>query len=131
MKRAVSLGLMVMVMMFMTVLAAGMAQAAEVHKGHMMLKVGDEVYVCGCGEACPCKMMALKEGKCTCGKDLVKAKVTKVDKDTATLDVAGKPTVFPLMGKYACACGEACKCGSISQVAGKCVCGKDMEPVKM
>ena len=131
MKRALSLGLMVLVMMFMTLLAGGVAQAADTHKGHLTLKMGDEVYVCGCGEACPCRMMALKAGKCTCGKDLVKAKVTKVEKDTATVTINGKEEVFPTKGKYTCACGEACKCGSISQVPGKCVCGKDMEPVKM
>ncbi len=33
-------------------------------------------------------------------------------------------------GKYACACGEACKCGTISQKPGKCACGVDLNEVK-
>ena len=36
----------------------------------VVLKAGDEVYVCGCGPACPCGTMAKKEGKCSCDKPL-------------------------------------------------------------
>ena len=103
---------------------------AALKNGQMKLKVGDEVYVCGCGEGCPCMTMSKSPGKCTCGKDLVKAKVTKVEKGKATVMVNGKEQVFPTKGKYACACGPECKCETISQSPGKCGCGADMKPVK-
>ncbi|HWR59814.1 MAG TPA: hypothetical protein VN328_13085, partial [Thermodesulfovibrionales bacterium] len=54
-------------------------------KANMELKAGDEIYVCNCGEACKCDTMSRKEGKCTCGKDMVKAKVTKVEAGKAML----------------------------------------------
>jgi hypothetical protein len=31
---------------------------------------------------------------------------------------------------YACNCGEQCDCYTISKKPGKCVCGKEMAPVK-
>ena len=54
------------------------------------LKVGDEVYACGCGAGCDCDTLSRQAGKCSCGKDLVKAKVTKVE--------AGKAYVKPMPG---------------------------------
>ena len=47
-------------------------------------KKGDEVYVCGCGEDCPCLTMSKKPGKCACGKDLVKTTIDKVAKGKLT-----------------------------------------------
>ncbi|RMG56095.1 MAG: hypothetical protein D6722_26965 [Bacteroidetes bacterium] len=98
--------------------------------GKMELKVGDEVYVCNCGEACPCQMMAHKAGQCVCGTDLAKAKVVKVEGTMATVKIGDREQVFNMVGKYACACGPQCKCGSISQKPGKCVCGTEMKPVE-
>lgn len=103
------------------------AVAAE--KAQMVLKPGDEVYVCNCGEKCPCEMMAKQEGNCTCGNPLAKGKVTKVEPGKAVVSINGKEQSFKTAGKYACACGPTCKCGSISQTPGKCVCGSPMEPV--
>jgi hypothetical protein len=103
---------------------------AALKNGQMKLKVGDEVYVCGCGEACPCLTMSGKPGKCSCGKDLVKGEVTKVEKGKATVMVNGKEQVFPTKGKYVCACGSKCNCNTISQSPGKCGCGSDMKPVE-
>jgi hypothetical protein len=102
--------------------------AAESSK--MKLKKGDEVYVCGCGKGCDCDTMAKKEGKCTCGKDLVKAKVTKVKGGKAYFMINGEEKGFKMQGKYFCACGAGCDCGTISQKPGKCVCGKDLQEVK-
>jgi hypothetical protein len=101
--------------------------------GKMDLKVGEEVYVCNCGPSCPCYTMSMKEGNCTCGNKMVKAKVTKVDKDVAYLQAEGweKPRAVNTQGKYMCACGPTCNCGTISQNPGKCVCGNDMKPVDM
>ena len=104
------------------------AYAAE--KGTLELKVGDDVYVCNCGDMCPCDTMAKKPGNCTCGKEMAKGKVTKVEAGKATVLVGGKERAFKTVGKYACACGAGCDCGTISQNAGKCVCGKEMEAVK-
>jgi len=99
-------------------------------KGTFAAKAGDSIYVCGCGEGCACGSMAMKEGKCGCGKDLVKATVSKVDNEKVFYKVDGKELSAPLKGKFACGCGEGCNCGSISQKAGKCGCGKDMIKVK-
>lgn len=99
--------------------------------GKMDLKVGDEVYACNC-KGCPCEMMSKMPGKCTCGKDMVKAKVMKVEPGQVMLKAvswdAERP--FKTTGKYACNCGPKCKCNSISQAPGKCPCGTEMKKVK-
>ncbi len=111
------------------VVVAGISYAA-LKNGEINLKVGDEVYVCGCGDSCPCLTMSRSPGKCVCDKDLVKAKVTKVEKGKATVMVKGKEQVFLTKGKYACACGPGCNCDTISQGPGKCGCGSVMKPVE-
>jgi hypothetical protein len=100
--------------------------------GKMDLKVGDEVYACNCGADCPCNTMARMPGKCTCGKEMVKAKVLKVEKGQVMLkaDSWEEPRPFKTTAKYACACGADCKCEAISQNPGKCPCGKEMEKVE-
>lgn len=103
---------------------------AEIKGGRIDLKVGDEVYVCGCGEGCPCLTLSRNPGKCTCDKDLVKTKVTKIVGDKAYVEVKGKESAFPMVGKYACPCGPGCKCDTISQNPGKCACGKDLKKVE-
>jgi hypothetical protein len=84
--------------------------AAE--KGKLDLKAGDERYVCNCGEKCPCNMISSNEGKCTCGIDMVKAKVAKVEKGKATFkaNLWEKERSFKTVGKYACNCAPGCKC---------------------
>ncbi len=69
--------------------------------GKMDLKVGEEVYVCNCGPSCPCNSMSMKEGNCTCGNKMVKAKVTKVEKDMAYVKAEGweKPRAFTYPGQ--------------------------------
>jgi hypothetical protein len=96
----------------------------------MELSVGDEVYACNCGEACPCDTLSRNPGQCTCGVDLVKAKVKKVEPGTAVLEIKGKEKTFKTVGKYACACGLQCKCNTISQNPGNCTCGVEMAKVK-
>jgi hypothetical protein len=124
MKRALIL-LPVVLLVFLGV----MAFAAE--KGKLELKVGDERYVCNCGEDCPCKTISTNPGKCTCGKDMVKAKVVKVDKDKADFMAEGwkKERSFKTVAKYICNCSPDCKCGTISQNPGKCSCGKEMKKI--
>lgn len=98
-------------------------------KSTMELKVGDEIYACNCGEKCPCNTMSMNAGKCTCGKEMIKAKVTKVEGGKAMLSAAGweKDRPHAMTGKFMCNCGPECKCDTISQQAGKCTCGKEMK----
>lgn len=112
-----------------SLVAVAMAIAGE--KSKLDLKVGDEIYACNCGEKCPCQTMSSNAGKCTCGKDMVKAKVTKVEGDKVQLTAAGwaAERPFATTGKYMCNCGKECKCDTISQAPGKCTCGKEMKKV--
>jgi hypothetical protein len=98
--------------------------------GKFDAKVGDVIYVCGCGEDCDCGSLGKKEGKCGCGKKLVKTTVTKIEKGRLYYKLDGKELSAPITGKYACGCGDGCNCGSVSQKPGKCGCGKDMIKVK-
>jgi hypothetical protein len=100
--------------------------------GKMELKVGDEVYACNCGESCPCMTMSKAAGKCTCGNEMVKAKVMKVEEGQVMLkaDSWEKERPFKTTGKYSCACGPDCKCDTISQNPGKCTCGAEMKKVE-
>ncbi len=110
------------------VLTLAFATLAFADKTTMTGKVGDELYVCGCGEGCPCDTMSRNPAKCTCGKDLVKTRITKIETGKITVEARTKP--FVSIGKYACACGPDCKCDTISQSPGNCSCGKKMMEVK-
>jgi hypothetical protein len=110
------------------VLTIALATFALADKSTMTPKVGDEIYVCGCGEGCKCDTMSKNIGQCSCGKDLVKAKVTKVE--TGKITMEGRNWPFVSIGKYACACGPECKCDTISQNPGNCSCGKGMMEIK-
>jgi hypothetical protein len=105
-----------------------LATFALADKAKMTVKVGDEIYVCACGEGCPCDTMSRNPGQCTCGKDLVKTKVTKVEKGKIWVESREKP--FLSVGKYVCNCGPNCKCDTISQSPGNCTCGMKMVKVK-
>jgi hypothetical protein len=103
------------------------AVVAFADKSLPVYKKGDAVYVCTCGDGCDCKTMANKEGKCSCGKALGKGVVGSVSKDKVVVAVGGKNLNFPTKAKYACACGDGCNCGTVSQKPGKCGCGSDMK----
>jgi hypothetical protein len=96
----------------------------------MTLKAGDEVFACNCGTGCDCLTLSRKAGNCSCGNPLVKAKVKSVGEGTAVLIIGDREQTFKTVGKYMCACGPGCKCGTISQKPGKCSCGVDMIEVK-
>ncbi|GLI37488.1 hypothetical protein KI811_12735 [Geobacter hydrogenophilus] len=96
----------------------------------MKLKAGDDVYTCACGEKCPCDTMSRKGGKCACSNELkkmTKGKVTKVEKGTATVSVNSHERTMKTTGKYACACESSCQCNTVSQIPGKCPCGKELK----
>jgi hypothetical protein len=124
MKRALIISLVVLIMA-----VAVFSLAAE--KSKLSLKVGDERYVCNCGEKCACNTISMNQGKCTCGNDMVKAKVVKVEKGKADFKAEGwqKERSFKTIGKYACNCSPECKCGTISQNPGKCTCGTEMKKI--
>jgi hypothetical protein len=91
-----------------------------------VLKVGDSVYVCGCGESCHCTPgISAKPAKCGCGNDMVKAKVTKVENGQATVKPEGKPEQT-FKTPYACGCGPSCTCKSAALGPGTCGCGKPL-----
>ena len=107
---------------------AGLAFAAEAEK--LNLKVGDSYFVCNCPPGC-CEDISSKEGQCGCKKDLVKAKVTRVEDGKAWFKADGweKEKVFKTAGLYVCGCGPDCKCNMISDKPGKCGCGKEMKKI--
>ena len=87
-------------LIFTIVFALALATLALADKTKMTAKVGDELYVCACGESCPCDTMSRNPGQCSCGKDLIKTKVTKVEKGKIWVESRKKP--FVSVGKYAC-----------------------------
>jgi hypothetical protein len=115
-------------LIFTIVLTLALATLAIADKAKMTAKVGDQLYVCACGEGCPCDTMSRNPGKCSCGNDMVKTKVTKVEKGKITVESRKKP--FVSVAKYVCDCGPECKCDTISQNPGNCTCGKKMVEVK-
>ena len=119
------------IVVMLVVLSLAVVGYALADKSKLDLKVGDSIYACNCGESCACKTLSKTETNCTCGNKMVKATVTKVDGDNVMLKAAGwdKERSFPTKGKYACACGEGCNCGTISQNPGKCACGNEMKKV--
>ena len=121
----------VWVILPMVLVMAVVAFALAAESGKLSLKVGDERYVCNCGEKCACNTISMNEGKCTCGSDMVKAKVTKVEKGKASFKAAAweKERSFKTVGKYVCNCAPGCKCGTISQNPGKCTCGTEMKKI--
>ena len=64
----------------------------------MDVKVGDEVYVCNCGEDCACGTIAKDAGNCTCGKPMVKTTVTKID-DNGNISVEGQKKTYKSGGE--------------------------------
>jgi len=116
-------------LIFTIVFTLALATLAIADKTKMTAKVGDQLYVCACGEGCPCDTMSRNPGKCTCDKDLVKTTVTKVEKGKITVESRKKP--FASVAKYVCDCGPECKCDTISQSPGNCTCGKKMKMVEV
>jgi len=94
------------------------------------LAPGDEVYACACGSECDCGTLSQVANVCGCGRELVKARVVKVDAEEATLVVNGREKVFRTTGRYACECKKGCGCGTISQKQGKCACGRILLPLR-
>jgi len=114
--------------LFLLIPLSILAVAYAEQKTAMKLKVSYEVYACNCGTECKCNTMANKEGNCTCGKTMSKAKVVRIEGDTAYLkaDNWKEERLFTITGKYVCSCAPACTCKAISQNPGKCPCGEDM-----
>ena len=70
---------------------------------HLLAVKGGEAMLCSCGADCTCAAKDMKDGKCSCGKDVVKMSVK---------------------GMYVC----PKHCPVISEKAGKCgVCGAELK----
>jgi len=108
------------------ILLLTLVAVAVVSAGEMQLKVGDKVYACNCGEACPCQTLSMRESKCSCGKDMVQGTVAEVGDGTVVVQTADWKRSFKTAGKFACNCGAGCNCNTVSQTAGKCACGRDL-----
>lgn len=103
--------------------------AAYAERGAFDLKVGDEAYFCNCGAECACDTISRNPGKCTCGVDLVKGKVSGVEDGKVTVMIGGKERAFKTSGKYTCACPPSCTCDTVSQNPGNCTCNVPMKKV--
>ena len=106
------------------------ALAYQGSTGKLTVKAGEEYYVCNC-TSCPCNTISSLKGKCGCGNDLVKAKVIRVEKNTAYFKAEAwdKDRQFNTIGQYVCACGSECSCKTVSQKPGKCGCGHELKKV--
>jgi hypothetical protein len=90
------------------------------------VKAGDSAYVCGCGPECKCGSIQAGPGKCACGKDLVKATVTKVEGDKISVKIEGAKAEQVFKAPYKCGCGGGCNCTPAALGPGKCKCGKEL-----
>jgi hypothetical protein len=105
------------------------------------------LYLCPCSADCSCATVAVKPGKCGCGKELVAVHPLKVEAGSVlacpcgprcgcTLDAkdptkcgcgkAVRKVTLKGSGLYYCACEGGC-CVVISDKPGKCGCGKDLK----
>ncbi len=109
--------------------AVGLAAAVYAEGEKFAAKVGDSIYVCACGAACKCGTLSSSEGSCGCGRNMVKATVSKVDAERVYYSVEGKELSAPIMGEYRCDCGN-CRCNAVSQKPGRCGCGGKMIKVQ-
>jgi hypothetical protein len=77
----------------------------DMTKMHLLGTKDGMAMMCGCGSDCKCDAKGIKDGKCACGKEVVK--------------VSAK-------GMYVCPMG----CAEISAMPGKCACGMEMKKVE-
>jgi hypothetical protein len=125
MRRLSGRGLVALVVL----LSLGFAVTAFADEALPVFKAGETVYVCACGSGCDCQTISRNDGKCTCDKPFAKTTVTKVEGGKLFAKVNGTEQAFSATAKYACACGKGCTCGTISQKAGNCSCGKAMKKI--
>jgi hypothetical protein len=90
-------------------------------EGKLNLKEGDEIYACVCGGGCKCDTLSHNAGNCTCGVEMAKGKVTRVEGEYVLVKTSKQETPYKTTGKYACP-----SCGAISQEPGLCSCGQKM-----
>ena len=77
----------------------------EMKQMHLLGVKDGKVTVCACGADCKCDATTVKDGKCSCGKEVM---------------------TMSAKGMYVCACGGKC-CSTISDKPGKCSCGADLK----
>jgi hypothetical protein len=121
MKKSLCIGILIAFVMIFSV-GASFGET----DGKLNLKASDDVYACACGKACSCDTLSHRPGKCTCGIDLAKGKVTKVEGEFALVKMEKEEKLFKTTGKYACS-----GCGTISQDHGTCSCGKALARIEV
>jgi hypothetical protein len=77
----------------------------DMQQSHLLGTKDGQALVCACGAGCNCDVKGAKDGKCACGKDVVKVSAR---------------------GMYVCPMG----CPEISDKPGMCACGMEMKKVE-
>jgi hypothetical protein len=72
----------------------------ELKQMHLLSVKGGEALLCGCGPSCKCNAAGMKDGKCACGKEVVKVSA----KGYWYADDQGCPVLSDQPGK--CMCGK-------------------------
>lgn len=112
---------------------------------------GSALYWCDCGPDCKCRMVGVKPGKCSCGKEMAAGHVVFTEGNTAlactcgpqcscmidpkdrTKCGCGKPVKridLTGTGLYFCNCGGSCGCSIVSDQPGVCRCGMQLHQAK-
>lgn len=73
---------------------------------HMLGMKDGKALVCDCEADCKCDAKGMKDGKCSCGKEV---------------------QTMSVKGMYVCACEGGKCCSTISDKPGKCACGHDLK----
>ncbi len=73
---------------------------------HLLGVKDGKAMVCDCEADCKCDAKGMKDGKCSCGKDV---------------------QTMSVKGMYVCACMGGKCCATVSDKPGKCACGHDMK----
>ncbi len=114
------------------------------HKGMQQEEMlQDSWYVCSCND-CNCNTLSKQPGKCICGRELVPARLLKIDgnkgyfcrcgaecsckldsEDLTKCSCGNQVSVIDLSGKYVCSC-----CNIISEKPSRCFCGKELEKLE-
>lgn len=108
----------------------------------------DVVYVCNCGDECACGTVAVEPGTCSCGTELKRAHLVKVEGNegllctcdgdcTCTIDpedatkcscgTGVRRVSFEGTGLHFCNCGGgSCTCNHVTAAPGRCACGMEL-----
>lgn len=81
----------------------------DMKESHVLGMKDGKAMLCDCAAGCACDAKGVKEGKCSCGKEV--------------------KTMTP-KGMYVCACAGGKCCATMSDKPGKCACGMELKKVE-